>query len=366
MHAPWARCALSFYTTGPIPVTHPIFNFLGAAVKFNLFRWGIANRLAWILGIAGSIVTPAWSQSDEYPSRPITLIVNSEPGGATDVVARILQERLRVELKTSHPIVIQNSYAAGGVAGASLVAKAKPDGYTLLVTGAGPIIFSPLLSSAVTYDPQKDFQYVALLSTLPSLAAVKKQLAASSLEDLVALARAKPGRLTYGSSGMGTPSNLAGELFKQIAGVEILHVPYRGSRQVATAMLSGEVDLSFSPPSATLPLVRDGKLRALAVTSNQRLRDAPEVPTSSEAGMPRLRILGWFGLMAPAGTPNDFVTKLHAAVARALSDRTVVEALRRSGNTEAHDISPDDFGSMVASERARWKQVIQSAVIKLE
>lgn len=335
-------------------------------MKSNLFCWRIANQLALILGIAGSIVTPVWSQSVDYPSRAITLIANSEPGGATDVVARILQERLRVELKTSHPVVIQNSSAAGGVAGASLVAKAKPDGYTLLVTGAGPIIFAPLLSSAVTYDPQKDFRYVALLSTLPSLVVVKKQLAANSLEDLVALAKANPGRLTYGSSGMGTPSNLAGELFKQIAGVEILHVPYRGSRQVATAMLSGEVDLSFSPPSATLPLVRDGKLRALTVTSNQRLRDAPEVPTSSEAGMPRLQILGWFGLMAPAGTPNDVVTKLHAAVARALADRTVVDALRRSGNTEVHDVSPDNFAGMSASERARWKQVVQSAGISLE
>jgi tripartite-type tricarboxylate transporter receptor subunit TctC len=308
----------------------------------------------------------AWAQADDYPARPILIVANSEAGGATDIVARALQERLRAALGTQHALVIENQSAAGGVVGAEKVARSRPDGYTLLISGAGPVVFAPLLSTAVRYDPARDFQPVALIATAPNLLVAVPKLGVQTLAELTALAKQKPGVITYGSSGLGNPSHLAGEFYQQLAGVKLLHVPYRGSRQAATALLAGEVDVMFSPPSATAAFVQDGRLRGIAVTSPDRIPQAPQVPTSAEAGLRELEVLGWFGLLGPAGLPARLVQKLNAAMNSVLADPAVREAVSRAGFDAVAKSAPETFASYVAAERTRWKRVIDTAGIKVE
>ncbi len=326
----------------------------------------ILNRFAVFSSLA-LLPALALSQSaSDFPSRPITLVVNSEAGGATDVVARAIQEAFRVALGGQQSVVIENQSAAGGIVGADKVGRAKPDGYTLLVTGAGPMVFAPLLSKSVSYNPERDFQHIALMAVGPSLLVSNPKLEAHSLKELIALAKKKPGSITFASSGLGTPSHLAGELFKQLSGTDLLHVPYRGSRQASTALLAGEVDVMFSPPSATVGFIEDGRLRALAVTSTSRLELAPKVPTSAEAGLPELQVLGWFGLLAPAGTPASVVAKLSIAMNTALNESKAHEMVARSGFEPVAKSDPTSFSRFTHDERIRWKKVIDTAGLKLD
>lgn len=318
------------------------------------------------MGAAALVPAAGRAQQDDYPSRPVLIVANSEAGGATDIVARALQERLRSALGTQQPIVIENQSAAGGVVGAEKVARSRPDGYTLLISGAGPLVFAPLLSPNVRYDTSRDFQPVTLFATAPNLLVAAPRLQVRTLAELTAAAKQKPGGITFASSGVGNPSHLAAEMYQQLSGTKLLHVPYRGSRQAATALLAGEVDVMFSPPSATAVYVQDGKLRGLAVTAAERIPQAPQVPTSAQAGLPELEVLGWFGLLGPAGLPQGLVQKLAAAMGTVLADPATRESVSRSGFDVVSRGTPATFASYIAAERTRWKAVIDKAGIKVE
>ncbi|MBI2726234.1 MAG: tripartite tricarboxylate transporter substrate binding protein [Polaromonas sp.] len=315
-----------------------------------------------IVVVSFGIFASCLAQAQSYPSHPITIIVNADAGGPTDIVARALKDIMSSDL--GQPIVIENRTGAGGIVGATAAARAQPNGYTLLISGAGPLVFSPLLSANVPYDPAA-FKHIALLTTLPTILAVNPKIEAKTVAELIALAKRKPGELMFASSGIGTPSHLAGELFKQVGGIEIQHVPYRSVPQANLALATGEVALSFTSPSSSLPLIADGRIRALAVTGNEQFKQAPQIPSITQAGYRNMEVLGWFGLLAPANTPNEIVNRLYQSAAKALADSKVREVLSKTGGDPALQ-SPEEFSRYTKNERERWGKVVRAAGIKPE
>ena len=317
------------------------------------------------VGCALHGVGPAHAQSQAYPDRPIRMIVPFPAGGPTDGMARIVADRLGAVLGQN--IIIENKGGgAGGSLGAKYVATTDPDGYTILNTPGGSLTTGPAVhKEAIGYDPVKVFAPVGLLMNSPLIMSVHPSVPVKTMAELVAYARANPGKLTWGSQGFGTAPHLLGELFKLDNKVNILHVPYRGTAPLLTAAVAGEIQMLADPMTTSLPHVLNDKLRALAVTSNERSPKLPSVPTVIEAGFPKMENTFWLGVVVPAGTPTDIINKLNAAFRDALSQP---EAKTRLANLGA-DIkvsTPAEFGQFLAKELALWSDVVKGANIKVQ
>jgi tripartite-type tricarboxylate transporter receptor subunit TctC len=298
--------------------------------------------------------------ADDYPAKPVRIIVPFAPGGSTDVVARILAEKLQAELK--QPFVVDNRAGAGGNIGADAVAKAAPDGYTLLMGTTGVLAINSFLYKNMSYDAAKDFDPVSYTSLITNVLVVRADMPAKSVAELIAMAKAQPGTLSFASSGAGSSTHLSGELFKSMAGVSILHVPYRGSPQALTDVIGGQVTMLFDNAPSAIPFIEQGKLRALAVTGPQRLPGMPNVPTLDEAGVKGYESLSWSGIVAPAGTPRPIIMKLNAAIDRILKTDDVKKRLAGLG-TEAVGGPPEAFTRHIRTESEKWGRLVKTANI---
>jgi tripartite-type tricarboxylate transporter receptor subunit TctC len=315
---------------------------------------------ATVLGALAA--APAAAQdAASYPDKPVTFIVGFSAGGGTDTVARIVAEAVRKEW--GQAAVVENHEGAGGQIAASLVAKADPDGYTLLFDSAS-FTLRPALEPNLPYDAAKDFVPVTLASSAPYVLAVNPDVPAKTVGELIALAKEKPGELNYASAGVGSSLHLAAELFKSLAGVDIVHVPYKGAAGIPD-LLEGRVQLAFAGLPQSLPHIKSGALRALAVTTTERSPQLPDVPTMQEAGVDGYEMGAWYGLFAPAGTPKAIIDKVAADVGEALKDPAVREQLEGQG-LEPVGTSPDSFGPYVTDEIAKWTKLVADAGIKIE
>ncbi len=301
--------------------------------------------------------------AQDYPSKPIRWIVTYPPGGPTDMVARAVGAKLTAAW--GQQVVIDNRAGAGGVIGSELAAKAVPDGYTLLFGTSAGLSINPVLSSKLSYDPVRDFAPVSLLVINPQILVANNAVPVTSLRDLIALARAKPGQLNYASVGQGSPNQLGMELLKSLTGTDLLHVPYKGTGPAITELLAGQVQVMFNSMPSVLPLVTSGKLKGLAVGSAQRSPAAPNIPTVAEAGVPGFEYVTWYGMFAPAHTPKNVIAKLNAAVVKILAEPEMAQRLASQG-AEPRSSTPDALLRFMQNESERWRQVIKSAGIKTE
>jgi tripartite-type tricarboxylate transporter receptor subunit TctC len=299
------------------------------------------------------------SADEAYPTRPVRLIVGFAAGSTADVGARILSRKLGEILGQS--IVIENRPGAGSMISTEYVARAPKDGYTLLL-GTIAATINATLSPRQTVNFSKDLEPIVLVSSIPNILVVYPPLGVNSVKDLIALAKAKPDQISYGSAGVGSAPHLSAELFKQMAGVQMTHVPYQGSAQAVTDLIAGRVQVMFSPASTVLAFIKQGTLKALASTESKRTSIAPDLPTMSEAGLTNFETSVWFGILAPAGTPSYVVTKVSRAVNEALKDQEVLKLLHAQG-MDALGGSPDEFSRYIASETAKWANVIKTAKI---
>ena len=310
--------------------------------------------LAFVMMAASS----AFSQT--YPDKPIRVLVGFAAGGPTDIAARVVGERLSEVF--GKPVIVENITGAAGNIAADRVAKAAPDGYTLLGAASATIVTNINLYQKLTFDPVKDFAPMTQIATTPNILVVPSDSPVKSVADLVAHARANPG-LTFGSAGTGTSQHLAGELFKTMAKIDIQHVPYRGIAAAVPDLVAGRLGLVFGNITAMLPLVRDGKVRALAVTSPKRWPSVPELPTMIEQGFANFDSSAWFGLMAPAGTPAPVIAKLHEETVRALERADIRKRFDEIGLTPIGN-TPAEFTAVIAAETPQWAKVIRDAGIK--
>ena len=306
------------------------------------------------------LVTPAAAQP--YPSRVVKLIVPQTPGGATDVFARKIGQLLSE--KWGQPVVIENRAGAGGVVGTEVVARSAPDGYTLLVTYAGSQAINPSLYQKIPFDSVKDFQTVATLASTPFVLIVHSKLPAKDLAEYVALARARPDALTYASSGNGSVNHLLGEMLKTEAGIKMLHVPYRGVAPAITDVIGGQVDSAFSSVPSVLQMVQTDKVRALAISSAQRIAAAPEIPTIAESGFPGFDVNPWWGILAPAGIDVTIVRKINEDVANILRTKEMIDFLAAQG-AEPLMTSPEEFLKILEADVVKWAKVVKSAGVTL-
>lgn len=310
--------------------------------------------------VCAAVSAPAWAQT--YPSRPIRVVVPFPAGGGTDIVARIVMRKVADSLGGTS--VIDNRAGAGGTIGTELVAKAPADGYTIgIVSGSHAI--NPALYRKLAYDSINDFAPITLLVSGPGLLVVHPSLPAKSVPDLIALARARPGQMSYASAGNGTPPHLAAELFKSMANVKIDHVPYKGNTAAFADLLSGQVVMSFPTIPSALPLVKAGRLRALAVTSKERSRIVPDVPTIAASGLPGYEASSWYAALAPAGTPAAIVNRLHQAIAKALEQSDVRETLVTQG-LEPVGNTPTQFAQLLRSEMEKWAKVVSASGARID
>jgi tripartite-type tricarboxylate transporter receptor subunit TctC len=290
-----------------------------------------------------------------WPSRPIRMVVPLSPGGFADVPGRILAARLSGLL--GYNVFVENRPGAGGTIGADFVAKSAPDGYTLLFTGT-PHVISAWIYKKLPYDPLKDFEPVALVASGPYVLVVNPQLPVHSIPELIAAAKAQPGKIDYASSGNGSAQHLVSALFASMAGIELNHVPYKGSGPAMQDLLGGQVKVSFAGIPNVLPHVKAGRLRALAVSTPQRSPDLPDVPTAAEAGVPGYQATLWLNLAAPAGTPGDIVQRVYAETAKALQDAELQQNFRAAG-VEASPMSPQELAGFMRGEYEKWGKVVR-------
>ena len=313
-----------------------------------------------VLVALGIVLAPALAAAQDYPNKPIKLIVPFPAGGPNDVIARTVGQRLSEILKA--PIVIDNRGGQGGVIGTDVVARADPDGYTIAMTSSGALAISPSMEK-VAYDTLKDLAPVTLVAKVPELLVVAKNVPANNLQELIALAKAQPGKLNFASTGLGGLPDLAGELFKNMAGINIVHVPYRGAAPIVTDLLAQQVQMTFLDVPAVMAQVNAGTMKAIAMAAPERSASLPNVPTTAEAGLPGLLAENWYGMVAPAKTPPAIIATLNKATREALSDPSVIEKLKAQGMTLAGN-TPDEFRAHIASETAKWAKVIKDAGIQ--
>ena len=321
------------------------------------------SSLRALVLLALACATSSVASAQTYPNKPIRIVVGFAPGGPADVMARLIGQRMTSILGQS--IVVDNRPGAGGTIGARAVAESDPDGYTLLLGNTSTLIISPLIYRQVNYDPVKGFAPVASLGTTSNVLIVNPGLAAASVQELIALARKNPGKLNYSSAGIGTPPHLIGEMFKQRLGLDIVHVPYKGGGPSVQAVVAGETQFSFENPAPSLPLVRAGNVRALAVTSETRHSQTPELPTMIEAGVPDFTSVSFTAVVAPAGTPAAIVSRLSDAINESLNSPEVAGALVKL-SVDAKISSPEEFAAFLARERAKWTTVTKTAGIQVE
>lgn len=310
------------------------------------------------LGLAAG---SAWAQS--YPTKPVRMIVGFPPGGGTDVVARVISQKLTEWW--GQAVTVENRAGATGTIGADVVAKSAPDGYTLLMGHVNSHGIAPNLFAKLPYDPIRDFAAVAYVGYVPNVLAVHPSVKVTSVKELVALARSQPGKMNYASSGNGSTQHLAGELFKQLTGTDIVHVPYKGSGDAIKDLLGGVVSMNFDTMPPVLPHIQAGKLRGLAISTPKRLAQLPAVPTFLEEGITGFDVANWYGVMAPAGTPRDLVTRLNADINKAMQAPEVRQRLEAVG-TQLHEQSAAEFETYMKSEVAKYSKLIKAIGVKVE
>ncbi|MDB5866566.1 MAG: hypothetical protein JWO70_4372 [Betaproteobacteria bacterium] len=300
------------------------------------------------------------ARAQTYPTKPVRLILPFPPGAPSDLVGRTIGQKIGEQMGQN--FLPDNRTGAGGTVGLSLVAKAPPDGYTLLVSSP-TMALSPLLYSNLSYDPIRDFAPVARLASIENVMLVHPSVPAKTLKDFITLARSRPGKLNYGSGGPGTTNHLANELLRSLENLNMVHVPYKGATLATVALMGGEVDEVIVSVASVLPLIKAGKVRALAVLSEKRVATLPDVPTSKEAGFPNFQMSIWYGMFAPAGTPRDIVTRLHREVAKAMDDPALQKHMANAG-MDPWLGTPEDMGALLKNEMARYSRIIQSAGIR--
>jgi tripartite-type tricarboxylate transporter receptor subunit TctC len=305
------------------------------------------------------VVHNAWAQ---YPSHAVKLIVPFPPAGATDIVGRIVAQKLGERLGQS--VVVENRPGAGGSLGSDLAAKSAPDGYTILIATSSTHSIGPVLQK-LPYDPIRDFAPITHVANVPNVLVVSPKLPAKNLKELIALAKAQPGKLNYASSGIGTIVHLNGELFKMLAGVDIVHVPYKGTQLSIPDLASGNVAMLVDSLASALPNIKNGNVRPLALNAPKRSALLPEVPTFAEAGMPEFDLYTWFGMFAPAGTPREIVARLQRDVVAGLKAPDLLERFEAVG-AEPVGSTPEQFVERIRSDAARWGEVIKTANVKAQ
>jgi tripartite-type tricarboxylate transporter receptor subunit TctC len=320
--------------------------------------------LAAALAVACLPITQAWAQTDQWPNRAIKIIVPLTPGGSNDFLGRLFAEQLQTRL--GQPVVVENKPGAGGNVGTEFVAKQPPDGYTLLISSNTHVVnlnFFPKLP----YDPIKDFEPISLVATIPFVFAVNANLPAKTVKEFIALAKAKPGTFTYGTAGIGTPHQLAAEMLNVRAGIDMVHVPYKGAAGIVPALLAGEITCTIGAMNSLLPHFRSGKLRPLAVAPATRTSLLPDVPTLAEAGpFPDFAVEIWLGVLAPAGTPRPIIDRLNAEINRIVRDpQTMKERLNPIG-IESVGTTPERYMEIMKADIVKYARIVKEAKIKVE
>ena len=324
----------------------------------------IATPRRFLLGLAATaLAAPALAQT--WPDQPVRLIVPFPPGGPADVIARLVSRVMGERL--GRPMVIESRSGAGGLVGTEAVVRSRPDGNTLIFASSGAMTIQPhLQGAAMPFDVQRDLAPIGLVLSVPQIVTVSPQMrGVQTIAELVAMAKAQPGRLTYGSAGIGSSLHMAGELFRQRAGIDVVHVPFRGAAPAVTELLAGRIDILLADVPALLSHVRSGTVRALAVTSRQRIALLPDVPTMEQAGVPNMVSETWYGMLAPAATPPDRIATLNRALTAALTDPETLRALGEQGGT-VQSGTPEQFRDFIRANYGTWAEVIRVGNIRLE
>ena len=325
-------------------------------------RLAVAGVVAGVMALS---LCPACAQqaAGTWPTKSITLIVPYAAGGFGDTRMRLLARKLSDKL--GQTVVVENKGGAGGVIGTAIVAKATPDGYTIGSGHLAPLAVNPTMMEKMPYDVSRDIAPVILIENSPLVLSVSNAVPAKNLVELIALAKKEPGKLTFGSSGIGGAHHLSGEMFREDAKIDIVHVPYKGGAPASTDLMAGHLSMMFEMGYAAMPSIKAGKIRPIAVTSAKRIEVLPEVPTMAESGVPGFESYNWQGIIAPAGTPAPIIARLNVAFNEILKDPDVVNAIKESGS-QAEGGTPEAFGKFIESERQKWAKVIKSANIKPE
>lgn len=320
------------------------------------------HTLARILSTCAALLSVAIPAAAAWPEKPITIIVPAAPGGTTDIATRILAKKMTVPL--GQPIVVENRAGAAGIIGSQALSRAAPDGYTLIMGNIGPNAINYSLYKKLPYKPE-DFAPITLVISNPNVLVVNGASPFKSVDDLVTALKKEPKRYSFGSSGTGQSPHMSGEIFKQRASVEAVHIPYKGAGPAVADLVAGQFTFMIDNLPSSMPHIRSGKLRALAVTGAERASELPDVPTMAEAGIKDTVVTAWFGLFAPAGTPQEVITKVHDAAVAALKDPEVVARFKEMGGTPGGN-TPAEFGAFIAAERQRWKQIVETAGLSME
>ena len=315
----------------------------------------ILGRL--LMGLSLFLLSPTWAAAEDFPTKPIKLIVPFPAGGPNDIIARVVGQRMS-EI-TKQPIIIDNRGGQGGVLGTDAVAKAAPDGYTIGIVSASSLVINPTMER-VPYNVSTDFAPVTLVTTVPEMLVVASNVPANNMAELVALAKAQPGKLNFASAGVGGLPHLAGELLKLTANIDIVHIPYRGAAPAINDLLGQQVQMAFLDLPVILPHIKAGSLRPIALGAPERAPTAPDVPTTAEVGMPDILIQNWYGMIAPGGTPENIVNLLNAVTNQAMDDPQVKQKLADQGLTVAGN-RPKQFRDYITSEAQKWARVIKAA-----
>ena len=323
-------------------------------------RYGVKSAAHAVAGAL--LLTGVVQAQQDYPAKPIRIVVPSSPGGGTDILARQIAQKLTE--RWGQQVVIDNRPGAGQMIGIELVARAAPDGYTLVMT-ATPLALNTVLYKKVPYDPVRDFAHITQVAAMPNMIVTHPSLPVRAIRELIALAKARPGQLVYASSGMGTGPHLSMELFLSMAHVKMGHVPYKGTGPGLIDTIAGQVPVLMSTLLPPLPHIKTGRLRPLGVTGTKRVVSLPDVPTVAEAGVPGYEVVGWYGIAAPANTPRSIITKLHGEIAGILKSPDVRAKLAADG-AEAVGSTPEQFAALIQSEIDKWGKVVKSAGIRVE
>lgn len=308
-------------------------------------------------------IVPAQAHAQSYPSKPLRIIVMYGPGSTIDIMARLIAPKLNEAL--GQPVIVENRAGAGGAIGMDMAAKAAPDGHTLTIGATGPSVTNPLLYPKIPFDPIRDFSYISLIATGPAVIAVHPSIPSRNLKEMVALAKVRPGQLNYGTPGVGTSPHLAGELFKQVTGTSIVHVPYKGNAEAITDLMGGQISIVFTGVPPVIPLMKAGKVKLMATTGDKRIAAIPGLPTIAEAGYPGAAMGIWYGLVTQAAVPRDVVARLHKEITRIQALPDIRERFMQLG-AEAVTNTPEQFTQLVRDELAKWGKVIKTANIKVE
>ena len=315
------------------------------------------------LAVAVATLGPGAAVAQSYPTKPIRLIVPFAPSGGTDLLGRTIAQKLGDAF--GHVVIVDNRAGGSGNTGTDMVAKSNPDGYTLLMGYVGNLAINPFLFKNLPYDPVKDFSPITLAATAPNVLVAHPSVAANSVKDLVALARAYPSRLNYASAGNGTVGHMVAELFKTVTNTQIVHIPYKGNGAAITDTLAGNVQLMFSAPGTVLPHIKAGKLKGLATASVKRAHGLEEVPTFGEAGFPAVEASAWYGVLAASGTPRPIITKLHQELVRIIRLPDVRDRFANLGY-EAATSTPEEFAQLIKSDLAKWQKVVKASGARVD